>query len=120
MSIMKYKQVIILRSDLEMSTGKKAAQASHAAVSSAERARMDHPLWWKNWLKEGQSKIVLKIESESELLKLEKKANKNNLPSALVQDRGLTEIPPGTITSLGIGPAPNRQIDKITGELPLL
>jgi len=115
-----YKQVLVLRTDLEMSRGKIAAQAGHAAVSAAEEAKKNHQAWWESWLEEGQCKVALRVKSEQELLKLQKEAKASNLPSALVTDRGLTEIPPGTITCLGIGPAPSSIIDKITGELPLL
>ena len=120
MSEFKYKQAIIIRTDLKMSKGKIAAQAGHAAVSAAEEARKKHPEWWESWLEEGQCKVALRVESEQELLRLQKEAKVSSLPSALVTDRGLTEIPPGTITCLGIGPAPSSLIDKITGELPLL
>jgi PTH2 family peptidyl-tRNA hydrolase len=115
-----YKQVILLRSDLKMSKGKIAAQSGHAAFSAAEEARKKFPKWWKSWIETGQCKIALKVGSEQELLKLEKEAKTLNLPSKLIHDRGLTEIPPGTITCLGIGPAPTNLINKITGELPLL
>jgi len=120
MSEFKYKQVIVLRLDLKMSKGKISAQAGHAAVSAAEEARRRHPSWWKAWIEEGQCKIAVKARSEQELLELERKAKESGLPSALISDRGLTELPPGTITCLGIGPAPSYQIDKITGKLDLL
>lgn len=120
MSEFRYKQVVVFRSDLEMSKGKIAAQAGHAAVSAAEEARKHCKEWWKAWIKEGQCKIAVKVESEKELLDLEKQAKELALPCALIMDRGLTEIPPGTITCLGIGPAPAEKIDKITGMLPLL
>jgi PTH2 family peptidyl-tRNA hydrolase len=120
MSEFRYKQVIALRSDLKMSKGKIAAQASHAAVSAAEEARKHFKNWWKAWIKEGQCKIAVEVKSEKELLELEKQAKELALPCALITDRGLTEVPPGTITCLGIGPAPAEKIDEITGMLPLL
>ncbi|MEM3769875.1 MAG: peptidyl-tRNA hydrolase Pth2 [Candidatus Bathyarchaeia archaeon] len=120
MSEFRYKQVIVFRSDLKLSKGKVAAQAGHAAVSAAEDARKHRREWWKAWLNEGQCKIVVKVKNEAELLMLEKQAKKMALPCALIVDRGLTEIPPGTITCLGIGPAPAEKFDKITGNLPLL
>jgi len=109
-----------VRSDLEMSKGKIAAQAGHAAVSAAEEAQRLHPRWWKAWLKEGQCKIVVKVGSEKELLRLEEEAKESGLPSALISDRGLTELPPDTVTCLGIGPAPSYKVDRITGKLALL
>ncbi|MEM0007327.1 MAG: peptidyl-tRNA hydrolase Pth2 [Candidatus Bathyarchaeia archaeon] len=120
MSEFRYKQVIVFRSDLKLSKGKVAAQAGHAAVSAAEEARKHRREWWKAWLNEGQRKVVVKVKSEAELLALERQAKEMALPCALIVDRGLTEIPPGTITCLGIGPAPNDKVDKITGNLPLL
>jgi len=116
----RYKQVIVMRTDLKMSKGKIAAQAGHAAVSAAEEARKKCSDWWKAWIAEGQCKIAVRAESEQELLELEEKAKKSKLPTALIVDRGLTELPPETVTCLGIGPAPSIQIDAITGKSPLL
>ncbi|MCK4474919.1 peptidyl-tRNA hydrolase Pth2 [Candidatus Bathyarchaeota archaeon] len=116
----RYKQVIIFRSDLKMSRGKIAAQAGHAAVSAAEEARKHSKDWWKAWLQEGQCKIAVKVKSEKELLELEIQAKELALPCALIIDRGLTEVPPGTITCVGIGPASAEKVEKITGMLPLL
>jgi peptidyl-tRNA hydrolase, PTH2 family len=115
-----YKQAIVFRSDLKLSKGKIAAQAGHAAVSSAEDARKHHKVWWESWVAEGQRKIVLKVKNEKELLELRRQAYEFSLPNALIVDRGLTEIPPDTTTCLGIGPGPSRMMDRITGKLPLL
>ena len=109
-----------MRADLGMSRGKIAAQAGHAAVSAAEEARKFYSSWWKGWLKEGQCKIAVKVESEQELLQLERQVKELGLPYALIYDRGLTELPPNTFTCLSIGPAPSQEVDKITGKLALL
>ena len=116
----RYKQVIVMRTDLKMGRGKIAAQAGHAAVSAAEESRKKCSDWWKAWIAEGQCKIAVRVESEQELLELEEEAKQSKLPTALIVDRGLTELPPDTVTCLGIGPAPSTQIDAITGKLPLL
>jgi len=120
MSEFRYKQVIVMRTDLKMGKGKIAAQASHAAVSAAEEARKHHRAWLNAWLDEGQRKVVVKVRNEADLLRLKEQASRMRLPCALVYDRGLTQLPPDTLTCLSIGPAPNEQVDKITGDLPLL
>lgn len=116
----KYKQVIVIRVDLGMSRGKIAAQAGHAAVTAAEKARGARQRWWSGWMEEGQRKVVVKVKSEQELVELELQARQLGLPTALIVDRGLTELPPGTVTCVGIGPAPAEQVDKVTGNMPLL
>jgi PTH2 family peptidyl-tRNA hydrolase len=103
-----------------MSNGKLASQVGHAAVSAAEKARKNKWQWWNIWIKEGQMKVVLKVNSSTELVSLYKRAKKLDLPCEQIIDRGLTEIPPGTITCIGIGPAPVNQVDKVTGDLALL
>ena len=115
-----YKQVIVIRTDLKMGKGKLAAQAGHAAVSAAENARKSHVKWWQAWLDDGQCKVALKAANLAELLSLQKAAAQMKLPYGLITDRGLTQLPPNTVTCIGIGPAPTLQIDKLTGTLPLL
>jgi PTH2 family peptidyl-tRNA hydrolase len=114
-----YKQVLVFRKDLKMGKGKIAAQAGHAAVSAAQEAYVHNRKWWEAWLFEGQRKIAVKVESEQELHELEAAADRLGLPHALIVDRGLTQIPEGTVTCLGIGPAPNGLVDKLTGNLQL-
>ncbi len=120
MSEFEYKQVLVFRADLKMSKGKIAAQAGHAAVSAAQDAYARHKKWWEAWLFEGQRKIAVKVKDEKELSELEAAAKDLGLPHALIVDRGLTEIPAGTVTCLGIGPAPEDKINRLTGKLPLL
>jgi PTH2 family peptidyl-tRNA hydrolase len=120
MSEFRYKQVIVFRADLRLSKGKTAAQAGHAAVSAAEWTRKHRKEWFEGWLKEGQCKIAVKVKNEKAIFELEAQAKESELPCALIIDRGLTEIPRGTVTCLGIGPAPAEMVDRITGMLPLL
>lgn len=115
-----YKQVILVRTDLKMGTGKKCAQTSHASVSSSDLVRVQNKLLWKKWKDSGQKKVVLKISSKEELIEIVKKLENNKIPYFLVKDAGLTQLPPGTITALGIGPAKSSDLDKITGDLKLL
>lgn len=112
--------IIAIREDLRLSCGKIAAQASHAAVGCAFKAKKTNTKWFKKWNAEGGKKVVVRVDDLEELLDLEKKAKSQKLPTCLITDAGLTEIPPDTITCLGIGPAPNELIDPITGKLPLL
>ena len=118
--VFKYKQVIAVRTDLGMSKGKIAVQVAHGSVSSAERARITKPDIWKAWFHEGQKKIAVKVASEEELFQLKQGAILEKIPHALIRDAGMTELPPGTVTVIGIGPAQAAHIDKLTGNLKLL
>ncbi|MEM0083759.1 MAG: peptidyl-tRNA hydrolase Pth2 [Candidatus Nezhaarchaeales archaeon] len=117
---MELKQVIVVRRDLKMSRGKTCAQVAHASVSSLEEARKLKPEWVEIWFQQCQKKVVLGVQSVEELRNLEREVKKLGIPCYLVCDAGLTELEPGTITALGIGPAPSSLIDKVTGHLKLL
>ncbi|MBU4201853.1 MAG: peptidyl-tRNA hydrolase Pth2 [Candidatus Altiarchaeales archaeon] len=111
---MELKQVIVARKDLNLSKGKLSAQVAHASVSAAEKSE-----WKKDWMRQGQKKSVLKVENEKGLIDVFMRAKDSGLPTELIQDMGKTEIPAGTKTCVGIGPAPEEEIDKVTGELKL-
>jgi PTH2 family peptidyl-tRNA hydrolase len=115
--IFEWKQCIILRSDLRMSCGKSCAQAAHAAIIAYERC--DQKVR-KKWFAEGQKKVVLRVNGERPLFELKVLADHAGISTGLVQDAGLTEIPPGTVTALGLGPAKSEELDRITGDLSLL
>jgi PTH2 family peptidyl-tRNA hydrolase len=111
------KQVIVLRTDLEIGKGKLAAQAAHASVESALRS---DPKTVQKWRESGAKKVVLKVSSETELKKIHQLAAKAKLVAVLISDAGLTQLKPGTKTAVGIGPDAEAKIDKITGKLKLL
>lgn len=115
-----YKLAVVVRQDLKMGKGKIAAQVGHASVTASENVRKKHVSWWRRWIAEGQCKVILKVYSEAELLRLKDEAEKNSLPTVLVHDSGLTQLEPGTLTCLGIGPGPSSLIDKVTRSLRLL
>jgi PTH2 family peptidyl-tRNA hydrolase len=111
------KQAILIRTDLKMDKGKTASQSAHASIAAFLKSDKRDK---EKWIREGMKKIVLKVSSEKELKEFYKLAKKERLPCELIADRGLTQIESGTVTALGIGPADNRKIDKITGKLKLL
>jgi len=113
------KQVIAVRTDLDMSKGKIAAQVGHACVLGAEHVRKSNPEWFTKWWN-GQEKVVVKISSLKELEEIKQGAIELGLPWSEVTDAGHTQIEPGTTTCISLGPAPEEQIDKITRELSLL
>lgn len=120
MSMDEVKQVIVVRKDLKMGAGKLASQVAHASVLSYLEAMKSDKEIVKSWLGSGQRKIVLEVDDEKMLEKLFKAFKYENVPCALVNDAGLTQLPPGTTTALGIGPDLSQKIDKFTKPLKLL
>ena len=112
--------VLVSRNDLKLSSGKLAAQCSHATAECILKAKKSTPRELDRYLREGARKIICKTDNLQSMKEIYKKAKKLNLISYMVTDAGHTEIPPGTITIVGIGPGPRKKIDKITGTLSLM
>jgi peptidyl-tRNA hydrolase len=110
------KQAIVARTDLGMGRGKLAAQVAHASLSAHEdtgdRTR-------KKWKGEGQKKVVLRTDGEAELFRLADAAERRGLPNAIVRDAGHTQLEPGTVTCLAVGPGDDDEVDRVTGDLSL-
>ena len=113
------KQAIVFRSDLKIGKGKIAAHAAHASITGYEIVMKRNPEVVEAWLNEGQKKIVLKIGGENEILELYKRV-KGKVPCELIKDAGLTQVEPGTIICLVVGPWSEGEIDKFTKDLKLL
>lgn len=119
-SFFEFKMCIVLRTDLGMSTGKLIAQACHAAVGVSELGKKENHKAWRRWRDEGAKKVALEAESLEEIEELAEKANELDIVNILIQDAGHTEVPPGTVTALGLGPDRTDLLDKVTGSLPLM
>ena len=115
-----YKMVLVLRGELRLTAGKAAVQAAHAAVMLSRAAERRDPSALDAWLAGGQKKIALVVPTLEELERLERTARGKRIPTVWVEDAGLTEVPPGTRTCLGLGPALASEIDAVTGTLALL
>lgn len=137
---MDYKQVIIVRKDLNMSTGKAISQGAHASMAAIlNKAKtywitklvnffgmnllivnLNDPAMGP-WLSGKFKKIVVYVESEADLLCLYYKATEAGLITSLILDSGLTEfdgVP--TYTSVSIGPDISEKINPFTSHLKLL
>ncbi|CAN4093685.1 unnamed protein product [Withania somnifera] len=85
-----FKMVLVVRNDLKMGKGKIAAQC--------------------RWEICGQVKVVVKIESEDDMLVLQERAKSLNIPTHITIDAGRTQI----------APRPADMVDNVTGGLKLL
>ena len=111
------KQVIVVNEALRLPRGKLASQVAHAAVAAFLHAS---PESQEHWLAEGMRKIVLSCESAAQLMALVERATQMGIPSELICDAGRTVVEPGTATCLGLGPAAESDLDKVTGALKLV
>lgn len=110
------KQAIVVRTDIGMSGGKLAAQVAHASLSAYENAVAEARDAWKRG---GQKKVVLRVDDERTLFELKEEADRAGVPNAIIRDAGHTQLEPGTVTALAIGPGAEAEIDAITGDLSL-
>lgn len=111
------KQVILVNESLNLPRGKLAAQVAHASVASFLAASTADQ---RGWLQLGMPKVVLAVANEEDLMQFYQYAMEANLPAHLVKDAGRTVVASGTMTCVGIGPATNANIDRVTGDLKLV
>lgn len=115
----KIKQVIVMRTDLNMRKGKMCAQAGHAVLGAALKSQNSE--YYKQWMESGQTKICVGVNSLEELFEIMKQGAFKGYYLYLVEDWGLTEFHgESTYTCLAFEPLPSLLIDEITGDLRLL
>ena len=123
------KMVLVVRTDLNMSKGKVAAQCAHAAVACYKKGLKKTPMLIKQWELFGQAKVTLKApdyikddvkkDQGNSLQILADEAQNLGVVACLIHDAGHTQVEKGSSTVLGIGPAPSKTIDIVTGHLKL-
>ncbi|KAI3762338.1 hypothetical protein L1987_52766 [Smallanthus sonchifolius] len=114
-----FKMVLVVRNDLKMGKGKIAAQCSHATLGLYKKILHRAPKALSRWEMCGQVKVVVKIESEDDMLELQKRAKSLSIPTHIVIDAGRTQIAPNSRTVMAVlGPAD--MVDDVTGGLKLL
>ncbi|KAF9877774.1 peptidyl-tRNA hydrolase PTH2 [Colletotrichum karsti] len=122
------KLVLVVRTDLGMTKGKMAAQASHATLAcykSLSKAAARDPASpaakiLSRWERLGQAKIAVQIKDQDEMLELMGKARSLGITAEVIADAGRTQIEAGSLTVLGVGPAPKSLVDQVTSHLKLL
>lgn len=125
----KAKQVILVRKDLKMNTGKAGAQIAHASLAAflnrEKTDALENPLTLDlspadlDWLTHRFTKVCLRVDSEEELLSYYHKAKEAGLKCSLIKDAGFTTFEKPTYTTVAIGPDFNEKIDEITKDLKL-
>lgn len=112
------KMYFIVNSDLKMSKGKIAAQCSHATVKLIRQLEHLPTGPYKEWLKSGEAKIILKA-SETIMKDIASKYSKS-IKCASVHDAGITEIPAGSFTVLAFEPIGPSRVPSELSDLKLL
>lgn len=136
---MSVKQVIVMRTDLNMRKGKMCSQSAHASMKvildtmQSDWFNFDGVITCKKtlyfneksfldlWINGIFTKICVGVNSEKELMDLYNKSVEKGIICSIIEDCGLTEfkgIP--TKTCCAIGPYLSEEIDEITGHLKLL
>ncbi len=114
------KMVIAVRKDITMGKGKLAAQVAHAAVACALISQKKDKKNFNEWFSEGQKKVVVRVDNVEEIYRLKEECKIMGLVSEIIMDAGFTQLIPGTVTCIGIGPDSDDIIDEVTGKYKLL
>ncbi|KAJ7431807.1 peptidyl-tRNA hydrolase II domain-containing protein [Mycena galericulata] len=129
------KLVLAVRTDLGMTTGKIAAQCSHATLACYKTLLSKNPALLRQWARTGYLKSVARCSDEDTLLVLQAQAQSLNLCARSIQDAcvvcfvyiklslsrcsGRTQIAAGSTTVLGIA-GPSMLVEQVVEGLDAL
>ena len=112
---------IIINNDLGMTKGKTCAQVGHVVRRVTSALHNANNSDYKNWLRTGEAKIVLKSTESNMLRLIEKyKMNGNTFWCMDVRDAGLTQIAPNSLTAIAFCPVLKKLAPNDLTELKLL
>eukprot|EP00271_Cylindrocystis_brebissonii_P001221 TRINITY_DN11541_c0_g1_i1.p1 TRINITY_DN11541_c0_g1~~TRINITY_DN11541_c0_g1_i1.p1 ORF type:complete len:174 (-),score=25.28 TRINITY_DN11541_c0_g1_i1:314-835(-) len=114
-----FKMMLVVRNDLKMGKGKIGAQCGHATLGLYKKLRGRAPTALRLWENSAQVKVATKVESEEEMLELQKQAHAAGLPTHIIVDAGRTQIAPNSKTVMAIL-GPDERLQAVTGDLKLL
>ncbi|KAK0198597.1 PTH2-domain-containing protein [Armillaria mellea] len=108
--------VLVVREDLGMTSGKIAAQCSHAVLACYQSMLSSNVPLLRRWESLGQPKLMYRCRNEDLLLVLQTLAQSLKLRTRSIKDAGRTQIEAGSRTVLGIV-GPVDLVRRVTGTL---
>ena len=116
-----YRLYAIVRSDLNMSSGKMAAQAGHGFLDVFIKAQEMRPETIPLYKTNHGIKVCLKAKNLYQLERAKAELEEAGIPVALITDLGYTQFEgQPTITVLGVGPAKRNEVNHILKRFQLL
>lgn len=112
------KQYIVVRKDLKMGKGKMGGQIAHSSIGAS---RLLPSYIVDDWfLKDNQTKIVLKVEDLEEMEKIYDICISAGLKPYIVENVGNHQVKDGKKTCMGVGPIDEKDVPDIFKKLKLM
>ena len=111
---------IAVRGDLGMSPGKLAAQCGHGVMGLCEAQFRNRDAVFEEYLAGATPKIVVRADTQDQLMQIFKQAQRANIGAYLVVDAGRTELASSTPTVCVFGPARRGDLPPLLSRLRLL
>lgn len=111
---------ILIRSDIDIPSGKLVVQAAHTAIGVYRVCLERNPGLIERYNHTGlHKKVCLKAKNVGALTRALEECEENGIPTFLLQDAGLTVFEEPTITALGIGPVTKDGLPRFVQKLQL-